>query len=224
MTSTVGSDTDLVGDAPISVLIVDDHALFRAGLRQLLVDTIRIRVAGEASNGAEAIDACSAHDPDVVLMDIRMPVMDGLEATRRITERKPSTAVLILTGSDSGQHVLEALRAGARGYILKDTPPESVIRAVIAAAEGEMILASTAAHHLLAGAFGRSHDPTDLTMRELEVLTLVATGVSNKKIALKLGIHDKTVRNHVSRVYGKLGLKGRSQALEYAIDRGLVHR
>jgi len=223
-TPTTGQQPDPSDAAPISVLIVDDHTLFRAGLRSLLADEPRIRVVGEASNGAEAIDACTAHAPAVVLMDVRMPGIDGIEASRRITERDPTIAILILTGSDSEQYVIEALRAGARGYILKNTPPESVKRAVIAAAAGEVVLAGPAAHHLVEGATGRSHDPiSNLTVREREVLALVAEGVSNERIARQLGIHDKTVRNHVSRVYGKLGVKGRSQVLKYGVGRGLVY-
>jgi len=209
----------------ITVAIVDDHMLFRAGLRRLLCENERIQVVAEAADGASAVELCLHHRPQVVLMDVRMPGMDGVEATRRIVELDLGIIVLVLTGSDSEQHVIQTLRAGARGYMLKDTPPESVVRAVIAAAEGEVVLAGSAARRVIDGAFGRHQEPLDgLTPREFEIFALMAEGVPNKKIAQQLGINEKTVRNHVSHVYDKLGVDGRSTALLYGLDKGLGNR
>jgi DNA-binding NarL/FixJ family response regulator len=214
----------------IRVLLADDHALVRAGFRLILESDDGIAVAAEAMDGAAAVEAARRDRPDVVLMDIQMPVMDGLEATRRIVG---STAldpprVLILTTFERDEYVFEALRAGASGFMLKNAPPEQLIDAVRVVARGDALLAPSVTRRLIA-AFARRPAPHQraeqlglLTAREVEVLALLATGLSNGEIADRLFVGEATVKTHVSSILGKLGLRDRVQAVVFAYESGLT--
>jgi DNA-binding NarL/FixJ family response regulator len=208
-----------------SVLVVDDQTLFRTGLVHLLASDPRVEVAGAAADGAEAVDFCGRQAPDVVLMDLKMPRMDGLEATRTILDAAPTTRVLMLTAFESDANLLSALSAGASGYVMKDAEPEAVVSSILAVCQGEKVMSATVARRVVELALpatpSRSgHD--GLSVRELEILRLIAEGSRNPQIASLLNISDKTVRNHVSRLYSKLAISDRSQAVLYAARHGLV--
>jgi DNA-binding NarL/FixJ family response regulator len=215
----------------IRVLIADDQALVRAGFRVLLDSAPEIEVVGEAATGAEAVERAREQTPDVVLMDIRMPVMDGLEATRRITQaaETANTHVLVLTTFDLDEYVYEALRAGASGFLLKDTEPADLLDAVRVVARGDALLAPAITRRLIAE-FARRPEPArvvpaalaSLTEREREVLALIARGLSNDEIAETLVVSPATAKTHVSRVMGKLGARDRAQLVVIAYDSGLV--
>jgi DNA-binding NarL/FixJ family response regulator len=211
-------------DRPVRVLVADDQTLFRSGLTELLRADARVAVVGEASNGAEAVRMAEAIRPDVVVMDLHMPVMDGLEATRRIRRGSCGAEVLILATLAEDESVLAALREGARGYVLKDSEIESVIRSILAVQYGEQVISSSVAGRVLDRATARNaRGPHEgLTERETEVLELIAQGVANKQIARQLGISDKTVRNHLSHIYRKLRITDRSQAVLYAMRKGMI--
>jgi DNA-binding NarL/FixJ family response regulator len=209
----------------IRVLVVDDQELMRAGFRMILEAQGDIRVVGEAGDGVSAIDAAASTNPDVVLMDIRMPRMDGVEATRRL--RVPR--VIILTTFDHDEYVVEALRAGASGFLLKDAPPEELVRAVRVVAAGDALLAPTVTRRLLDRVVSQlnvAHAPNpqleQLTEREREVLQLVARGRSNSEIAADLHVSETTVKTHVSHMLVKLDLRDRVQAVVMAYESGLV--
>jgi DNA-binding NarL/FixJ family response regulator len=212
-------------ETPVRVLVADDQALFRSGLTRLLGDDTRVCVVGTASNGQEAVDGATRLAPQVVLMDLRMPGVDGLEATRRILAANPSIRVLVLTGFDSDSYVSEALRSGASGYVLKDSEIGSLVSAIVAVATGDQVLIGRVARAVLDMANSR-RNPKEyydgLTARELQVLHLIAAGSANKQIAFQLRISEKTVRNHVSNMYEKLGIFDRSQAVLYAVRKGMV--
>jgi len=215
---------DARGD-PIRVLLVDDHPSFRAGLRALLTTDERLRVVGEASTGAGAITAVASTTPDVVLMDISMPGVDGVEATRRVVDAAPHVAIVVLTMHDDDETVFAAVRAGARGYLLKGAPRAELLRAIHAAASGEALFGPEIARRMMAY-FGRpvpSAAPAfpELSVREREILELVAAGRSNPDIARTLGVAPKTVRNHVSNVFSKLQVRDRAEAIARARDAGL---
>jgi DNA-binding NarL/FixJ family response regulator len=211
---------------PLRVVIADDQALMRAGFRMLLEAQGDIEVVAEAADGAEAIAAAERTDPDVVLMDIRMPVMDGVEATRRL----PGRRVVILTTFHLDEYVVDALRAGASGFLLKDAPPEELVRAVRTAAAGNALLSPAVTRRLLDRVVARLPErdaPTPavlerLTDREVEVLRLVSQGLSNAEIAERLVVSEATVKTHVSHVLAKLDLRDRVQAVVLAYDVGLV--
>lgn len=210
---------------PLRVLVVDDHPSFRAGLRALLATDPRIRVVGEASSGSAAISALSSLGPDVILMDITMPGMDGIEATGRIVESAPHVAVVVLTMHDDDASIVAALRAGARGYLLKGAGRAEVLRAVHAAAAGEALLGPAIARRMT-GYVGvpRPADALpfpELTSREREILRELAQGHSNPEIARRLGLAPKTVRNHVSNIFAKLEVADRAGAIARARDGGL---
>jgi DNA-binding NarL/FixJ family response regulator len=212
----------------IRVLIVDDQSLVRAGFRLVLENDDDIEVVGEASNGEEAIHSAGRLEPDVVLMDIRMPELDGIAATREITARHPAR-VLVLTTYDLDEYVYDALQAGASGFLLKDTPPAQLVDGIRAVAGGEALLAPTITRRLIEefarlGATRRARPPEldELTPRELEVLRLLARGMSNAEIAATLVLGDTTVKTHVTHVLGKLGLRDRVQAVVLAYESGLV--
>jgi DNA-binding NarL/FixJ family response regulator len=216
--------------AAISVLIADDQALVRAGFRAILESQGDITVVGEATDGLDAVALTQRRRPQVVLMDIRMPGIDGLEATRRILSAPEgaAVAVLVLTTFDLNEYVYEALRAGASGFLLKDVPPEQLIAAVRVVAAGEALIAPAITKRLIER-FARSGPPvvdpeglSDLTPREAEVLLLVARGLSNAEIAAELVVSDATVKTHVNRLLGKLGLRDRVQAVVLAYESGLV--
>ena len=213
----------------ISVIIADDQELVRTGFRAILGSEPDIEVVGEAGDGRQAIEAAGRLSPDVVLMDIRMPILDGLEATRRIVTNPDSKPrVLILTTFDLDEYVYEALRSGASGFLLKDNPAEQLITAVHVVAEGEALLAPSVTRRLIAE-FARHRPPAEkpgllasLSGRELEVLKLVARGLSNGEIAEELYVAETTVRTHVGRILTKLGLRDRVQAVVLAYETGLV--
>ena len=211
----------------IRVLIVDDQALMRAGFRMILDAEADIEVVGEASDGYEAIDRAETLRPDVVVMDIRMPRLDGVEATRRL----PHHRVLILTTFDLDEYVIEALRAGASGFLVKDTPPEQLIDAVRVIANGEAMLSPAVTRRLLNHVAARleatnPHPPharlSQLTSREVEVLRLLSRGLSNAEIATRLVVSDATVKTHISHVLSKLNVRDRAQAMVLAYDAQLV--
>jgi DNA-binding NarL/FixJ family response regulator len=216
----------------IRVLIVDDQALVRAGFRMILESETDIEIVGEAGDGLEALDAVRELKPDVVLMDIRMPNLDGLEATRRILEAGgDGPRVLMLTTFDLDEYVYEALRAGASGFMLKDTPPEQLVSAIHVIASGDALLSPTITKRVIEEFIRRppSTVPTerpaklnDLTARELEVLGFMARGLSNAEIAKDLFVSETTVKTHVARILMKLDLRDRVQAVVFAYESGLV--
>jgi DNA-binding NarL/FixJ family response regulator len=210
----------------LRVLIVDDHPLFRKGMRTLLDSMPDIEVAGEATSGAEAVEKGLALKPDLILMDLQMPEGGGLEATRRITASDPQIHILVVTLFEDDDSVFAALRAGARGYILKDADEEEMMRAIRAIGKGEAIFSPAIAARLMDYFAGtqKTAEPEifpELTDREREILQLIARGKSNAAIAEQLTISLKTVRNHVSNIYNKLQVADRAQAAIRARDAGL---
>jgi DNA-binding NarL/FixJ family response regulator len=210
----------------IRVLVVDDQTMVRAGFRLLLADEPDIEVVAEASNGRDAVAQAARFRPDVVLMDIRMPEMDGLEATRRILATDTDARVLILTTFDLDDYVFEALRAGASGFVLKDEPPEQLLAAVRTIAAGEALLSPSVTRRVIKrfATVRRQAPPAavaDLTPRELEVLRLITRGLSNAEIGAELFISDTTVKTHVTRLLQKLDLRDRAQAIVLAYQTGL---
>ena len=204
----------------IRVFVADDHALVRAGLEQLLATAEDMLVAGSASGGREAIDAVTGTDVDVVLMDLSMPDLDGIAATRELRRRKPEAQVVVLTSFSDRERILAAVDAGAIGYLLKDAEPEELLSGIRAAARGESPLAPKAARQLIASR--RQPAPKEqLTEREHEILALIAQGQPNKVIARRLDIAEKTVKNHVSRIFQTLGVTDRTQAALWAQRNGL---
>ena len=209
----------------VRVLLADDQTLFRVGLARLLEADPRVEIVGEAADGAEAVRLVGSLKPDVVLMDLKMPNLDGISATREIVAKHPDVKVLILTTWDADNHVIQALKAGASGYILKDSKVEPIISSLLAVKQGERVMATAVANRVLEMLTG-STTPKEfydgLTSREMEILKLLAGGMANKQIAYQLMISDKTVRNHVSNMYEKLKIYDRTQAVLYAIRKGLV--
>lgn len=205
----------------ISVMIVDDHAVVRQGLRMFLALDPELKVVGDAENGVEALQLAHALLPDVVLMDLIMPVMDGVSATTAIRQELPDTEVVALTSVLENASVAGVVQAGAIGYLLKDANPDELSRAIKAAAAGQVQLAPGAATRVMGGV-RVSNTPEALTEREIDVLRLVTQGMANKEIAHDLGIAEKTVRTHVSGILGKLGLQSRTQAALHAMKIGLV--
>lgn len=210
----------------IRVLLVDDQPLVRAGLQTLLGEEADIDVVGDAANGEEAVAAVASLTPDVVLMDIRMPVLDGLEATRRLTTDGSVARIVILTTFDLDEYVFQALRAGASGFLLKDAPGEEIIRAVRIAARGDALLAPSVTRRLIERfSDTRRAEPPQLrwlTEREREVLLLMARGLSNSEIATGLFLGETTVKTHVAHMLAKLELRDRVQAVVLAYESGLV--
>jgi DNA-binding NarL/FixJ family response regulator len=204
----------------IEVLLVEDHPVVRAGLEELLSGTDDIEVVGAAGNGAEALEMVAALEPDVVLMDISMPVLDGIEATRQLRASEADVRVLILTSFSDQDGILRALDAGAIGYLLKDAEPDELFRGIRAAAAGESPLAPAAARALLQ-ARQAGEGPQELTDREREVLALVVQGMSNKLIARRLEISEKTVKTHLTNVYRRIDVVSRVEAVLWAQERGL---
>ena len=211
---------------PTRVLLVDDHAMVRRGLRDFLALFEDIEVVGEAGDGQEALAATDELRPDVVVMDLNLPVLDGVEATRQLRATRPDVEVVALTGFVEEERVMAAIEAGAAGFLLKDAEPDDVAAAIRAARKGEMYLdpavAGMVARQLRApGALATAADDFALTPRERDVLALVAQGLPNRAIGEALGITERTARTHVSNILAKLGLTSRTQAALYAVDQGL---
>jgi len=207
------------------VLIADDQTLFRSGLARLLDEDPRITLVGQAADGLDAVKKTAALKPDVVLMDLRMPGLDGAEATQQIVRDHPEVKVLILSTFEADTYVLQALKAGASGYILKDAEPSAVASSIMAVLSGERVMAGAVANRvldMLTGASTPKEFYDGLTAREVEILKLVARGQANKQIAFNLKISEKTVRNHISHIYEKLQIYDRSQAVLYAVKKALV--
>jgi DNA-binding NarL/FixJ family response regulator len=210
----------------IRVLVADDQAMVRAGFRMLLSGESDIEVVAEASNGLEAVDMAARFHPTVILMDIRMPQLDGLEATRRILATDNSARILILTTFDLDEYVYEALRAGASGFVLKDDPPEQLLSAIRVVAGGEALLSPAITKRVIKqfARFPRPEPPRqlgELTERELEVFRLIARGLSNSEIGRELYISDTTVKTHITHILMKLNLRDRVQAVVLAYEVGL---
>jgi DNA-binding NarL/FixJ family response regulator len=213
---------------PIRVLVADDNADFRRGLRALLAAVQDVLIVSEAATGDEAAAQATATQPDVVLMDLSMPALNGIEATRRIVSASPHIAVLMFTMFEDDESVLAAMRAGARGYLLKGSSRREISRAIQVAAEGGVIFGPGVARRALEQFSSTSGPQTDLfpqlTEREREVLTLIADGLSNAAIATRLTLSPKTVRNHVYSLYGKLQVQSRPEAIVHAREAGLGRR
>jgi DNA-binding NarL/FixJ family response regulator len=211
---------------PLRVLLADDHAVFRKGLSALLTSLPEAVVIGEASDGAQAVRLCADLLPDLVVMDVNMPELDGIEATRQIVAARPATRVLVLTMFDDDESVFAAMRAGAGGYLVKGSDTDEVVRAITAVANGEAIFGPSVARRILAfltrplSAFDTQQFP-QLSSREREVLHLIAAGVANADIARRLFLSPKTVRNHVSSIFTKLQVADRAQAIVQARAAGM---
>lgn len=201
------------------VLIADDHGLVRAGLTELIATFDDVEVIGAATGGEQAVAMAVEHSPDIVLMDLEMPEVDGIEATRRILELAPSTRVVILTSFSDRERILKALDAGAVGYLLKDAEPGELARGIAAAARGESPLDPRAAGTVIAARTPTSQ--ADLSDREREVLALLAGGMANKQIALQLGISEKTVKAHLTNVFRQIKVTDRTQAALWAREHGI---
>ena len=210
---------------PVRVVVADDHPLFRPGLGSLVGDAAETELVGVAADGDEAVEVALRERPDVVVMDLKMPGRSGVEATRAICRELPDVAVLVLTMVDEDGSVFAAMRAGARGYVLKGAGPDEILRSILVVADGEAIFGPYVAARLasfFAASDGRSATPfPDLTVREREVLSLMATGAGNGAIASRLGLTEKTVRNNVSNVFAKLRVADRAAAVARARDAGL---
>ncbi|MFL6181276.1 MAG: response regulator [Actinomycetes bacterium] len=206
----------------ITVLVVDDHSMVRAGLQQLLASASDIEVLGSAENGSQAVELAAKVRPNVVLMDLQMPVMDGVQATAALREESPDSAVVIVTSFSDRERIIGAVDAGAVGYLLKDASPDEILAGVRAAARGESPLHPRAARELLSA---RSESPSradiELTARETEVLVLVRAGLSNKQIARRLGITERTVKAHLTSCFQRIGVVDRTQAALWAERNGI---
>ncbi|KAA9381944.1 response regulator transcription factor [Microbispora cellulosiformans] len=217
----------MTGKPPVRVLVVDDHPVFREGFAALLGSIDEVEVVGTAATGAEAVEQAARHEPDVVVMDVSMPGMDGIEATRHILRERPETGVVVLTMSEEDGTIFEALRAGARGYLLKGAEPEEVVRAITTVSGGGVVFGAVLAGRITEFLTPRPQSGAaaaafpGLTAREHEVLDLVAAGLSNGDIAARLFLSQKTVRNHVHAVLGKIQAADRAEAIIRARDAGL---
>jgi len=212
---------------PLRIVLADDHTMVRQGIRQFLEEAGDIQVVAEAANGREALHLIAEHHPDVVVLDIQMPQVTGIEATQQVRECFPKTRVLILTAYEDDPYVFALLRAGADGYVLKSAPAEELVRAVRAVAAGQSALSPEIAHKVVqqmaaGGPAADSRQPEALTEREIEVLQLAAQGMTNKEIGRKLGISPRTVQGHLANIYGKLGAASRTEAVTEALRRGWI--
>ena len=210
---------------PIRILVADDHLIIRQGLRLILETEDGFEMVGEASDGTEAIRLCAELHPDVVLMDLRMPGMDGLTAIEHLHAEQPGVAVVILTTFNEDDLMMRGLRAGAKGYLLKDTDRETLFNTIRAASRGETLLKPEIIARVLTqtgGTGGAAALVTDLTERELEVLRAVAQGERSKEIAVRLGISERTVKAHLASIYNRLGVDSRAAAIAVAAQRGIL--
>lgn len=213
-------------DAPaIRILIADDHRLFREGLKALISVTPGLQVVAEAQNGLEAVEAAARHEPEVVIMDIQMPLLGGLEASRRILAGWPQTGILVVSMFDDDDNVFAAMQAGARGYVLKGSAPDELLRAVQAVALGEALFAPSIARRLIHYFSRPTRLPStllpELTQREREILSYIAQGQTNPQVARRLDLSEKTVRNHVTSIFAKLQVSSRAEAVLRAREAGL---
>ena len=204
----------------VRVVIADDHPVVRAGLRGMLKPESDIEVVAEAANGREAVSLVGRFEPEVVLMDLQMPELDGVAATKQIRDRHPDTNVLVLTTYDTDADITRAINAGATGYLLKDAPRQDLFRAIRAAARGESVLTPAVASRLMNKMRGPAEE--SLSDREIEVLTQVTDGKSNKEIAAELFISEATVKTHLVHIFGKLGVDDRTAAVTAALERGII--
>jgi DNA-binding NarL/FixJ family response regulator len=214
---------------PVRVFLVDDQVLMRQGLRTLLELDERVEVVSEAADGVEALERIPALRPDVALVDVSMPGMDGFELVRRLAEEYPRVAAVILTDFDDDEYVLTGLRAGAKGYLLKDTPSEDLVAAIEKASRGEAVLGGSITLKVISELRrprepAAPHNPDAPSERELEVLKLIGSGASNREIAQTLYITEGTTKNHISKILRKLGLRDRTQAALYAAEHGFAKR
>jgi len=205
----------------IRVLVADDHAVVRSGLEELLRGPDDIELVGSCADGVQAVDTALAQRPDVVLMDLQMPGLDGIEATTRLRNELPAAQVVVLTSFSDRERILAALEAGAVGYLLKDAEPEELLAGIRAAARGESPIAPKAARTLLEAHVARA-DELQLSGREREILALLAVGLPNKQIGVRLGIAEKTVKVHLTMIYREIGVHDRVQAALWARDRGFT--
>ena len=213
-----GDEPSSTSDGQIRVLVADDHPVVRTGLAAVLVQQVDLELVAEAENGERAVALYREHQPDVCLMDLRMPVMDGVEAIRAITTEFPEARILALTTYEGDADIRRALEAGARGYLLKDMLLTDVVQSVRAVHHGERVIPNAVAARL-----AEFPERSDLTERELEVLKLVARGLSNKEVARAIGRTDETVKIHLRNVFAKLGVADRTEAVTVALTRGLLH-
>jgi DNA-binding NarL/FixJ family response regulator len=216
-TVSTATGVEIKGDAVANVLVVDDHALLRTGVANIINQEPDLHVVAEAANGLEAIHAFERYRPDVTLLDLRMPVMEGVEAVRHIRERDPQARVIVLTTYDADEDIARALKAGAKAYVLKDIAADALIRCIHDVLAGKTYLAPAAAAKLAEGV-----TRVQLTPRELSTLRLMADGKSNKEIANDLGISERTVKTHLGHLFEKLGVTSRTEAVKVASRRGLV--
>jgi DNA-binding NarL/FixJ family response regulator len=219
----------VTGPAAVRVVVVDDHPLFRQGIGALIRDSPETELAGAGASGEEAVALCAQLEPDVVVMDVHMPGLGGVEATRQILRARPQTAIVMLTMMDEDDSVFAAMRAGARGYVLKGSQPAEILRAVVAVASGQAIFgrdvaARMAGYFAEAGQAGAARPFGQLTAREREILELMAAGAGNGAIAARLGLTEKTIRNNVSSIFVKLGVSDRAAAVARARDAGIRPR
>lgn len=204
----------------IRLLLIDDHPVVREGLAGMLTGQADFEVVGEASDGAQGVTLCQRLEPDVVLMDLRMPGMDGVTAIQTLREKRPDIHILVLTTYDSDSDIVRAIEAGATGYLLKDTPREDLFRAIRATARGESVLAPAVATRLMQRM--REPETVELSGRELEVLQLVARGTNNRQIGKALHISEATVKTHLIHIFNKLGVDDRTAAVTVALEKGML--